>query len=184
MHDHEGEKPVRYTSAPLPPYRYLPGRAPHPRRDPAGHSYGEPEPVAPRWHPLDWNTLEPWLRAVDLFNAGYWWEAHEQLEALWKAAGKTTREARFVRGVLHIAAAVLHRELGREPSSLKQGNAGLHALENAELELGERHYMGIDVSQWMEQVRLWLDARARSAPEIILEADSEKAAARGPCSKT
>ena len=31
----------RYTNLPLPAYRFVPGKAPHPTRDPDGHSYNK-----------------------------------------------------------------------------------------------------------------------------------------------
>ncbi|MFQ5661093.1 MAG: hypothetical protein ACE5GZ_11755 [Gammaproteobacteria bacterium] len=35
----------RYTNRPFPSYRYVPGKAPHPTRDPDGHSYNKPPPL-------------------------------------------------------------------------------------------------------------------------------------------
>ena len=37
--------PPRRTAEPLPPYRYVPGRAPHPVRHAQGHARGVPEPA-------------------------------------------------------------------------------------------------------------------------------------------
>ncbi|MFB3116009.1 MAG: hypothetical protein ACE1ZH_00895 [Gammaproteobacteria bacterium] len=34
--------PSRYTDRTFPPYRFIPGKAPHPTRDPDGHSYNKP----------------------------------------------------------------------------------------------------------------------------------------------
>ena len=49
----------------FPPYAYLPGRQPHPVRDPAGHSYHlEPMPVAAE-APLGSDVF---LWGLDLFN--------------------------------------------------------------------------------------------------------------------
>jgi hypothetical protein len=58
----------------LPPYAYLPGKNPHPVRDPTGHSYHvEPIPVA-----ADASLgSDAFLWGLDLFNHGYYWEAHE-----------------------------------------------------------------------------------------------------------
>lgn len=159
----------RYTSTALPAYRYLPGRAPHPRRDADGHSYGRAEPSVAPWHAADWARLEPWLRAVDLFNASYWWEAHEQLEALWKAAGKHGHEARFVRAVLRIASAALHRELGREASCAKQAHAALTVLDQTMRESSARRYMGIDVAGWSHRLRRWLEEGSARVPAILLD---------------
>jgi hypothetical protein len=89
---------------PFPPYSYVTGRFPHPTRDPAGHSYGH---SAARPLPLDpgnWNTSQPYLYAIDLFNHGYYWEAHEAWEALWHAAGRRGPMADFLKGLIKLAA--------------------------------------------------------------------------------
>jgi Domain of unknown function (DUF309) len=63
----------------LPPYAYLPGKNPHPVRDPAGHSYHvKPIPVAAEVS----LSSDAFLWGLDLFNHGYYWEAHEAWEGL------------------------------------------------------------------------------------------------------
>ena len=58
----------------LPPYAYLPGKNPHPVRDPTGHSYHvEPIPVAAKAS----LSSDAFLWGLELFNHGYYWEAHE-----------------------------------------------------------------------------------------------------------
>ncbi|MCF6180357.1 MAG: DUF309 domain-containing protein, partial [Geopsychrobacter sp.] len=92
----------RYTERPFPAYRYLPfqpGMA-HPRNDPGGHSYAEEEEYLPPFAIADWPDCVSYLYAVDLFNHGYWWEAHEAWEAVWLAAGQTSEGGRFVQGLI------------------------------------------------------------------------------------
>jgi len=49
---------VRYASAkPFPRYAYLPGRDPHPTRDPRGHSYGQAEHAWPYLPAERWREL-------------------------------------------------------------------------------------------------------------------------------
>ena len=72
----------------LPPYSYVPGLSPHPVSDPLGHSFGV---YAPPAEPLDESSYAGnaiYLYAIDLFNHGFYWEAHEAWEALWHAAGR------------------------------------------------------------------------------------------------
>jgi predicted metal-dependent hydrolase len=118
--------PIRYAPAvPLPPYGYVPGHdLPHPVNDPAGHLFagehqGDEPPIAAA--ALTALPTEPaarrqalaallaandrWLYALDLFNAGFYWEAHEAWEGFWHALGRMTPEARFVQGLIHLAAA-------------------------------------------------------------------------------
>ena len=122
----------RYAQAiPLPPYAYVPGHGlPHPVNDHGGHSYGH----APQLPPLQPDALaqfptdptsrrralaallaaDPrWLYAIDLFNEGFSWEAHEAWEQFWHALGRTTPEARFVQGLIHLAAAAVKIREGK-----------------------------------------------------------------------
>ncbi len=122
--------PPRYApTIPLPPYSYVPGHGlPHPVNDPAGHLFGaqhEQPPTPGTMGPLPnqpaarSRTLAAtlaansrWRYALDLFNAGYYWEAHEVWESFWHALGRTTPDARFVQGLIHIAAAAVKIRAG------------------------------------------------------------------------
>lgn len=99
----------------LPPYSYVPGgRRPHPVRDPAGHSYGatEAKPAAPDSD--RWQQSEPYLFGIDLFNHGYYWEAHEVWEGLWHACSRRGPRDSFFKGLIKLAAAgVKARERNR-----------------------------------------------------------------------
>ena len=98
--------PQRFLPAvPLPPYTFVPGRNPHPVSDPAGHMHGKtPErPAGP--DPERWQECTAYLRGVDLFNYGYYWEAHEAWESLWRACGSKGPTADFLRGLIKLAAA-------------------------------------------------------------------------------
>src|SRR5262249_49365822 len=109
-----GERGVpRYSHRPFPAYRFVPGLHPHPHRDPARHSY-EPQPTLKRhapWRVEEWRTLDDWLYGVDLFNAFYFWEAHEAWEGLWAAAGRDSAPALMLQGLIQIAAALLKTHL-------------------------------------------------------------------------
>ena len=118
----------------LPPYAYVPGHElPHPVTDPRGHSYSAAHaetrgalntPDLPAHLPTDpasrrralaallaANPL--WLYALDLFNGGWYWEAHEAREGFWNALGRSTPEARFVQGLIHLAAAAVKIREGK-----------------------------------------------------------------------
>ena len=89
----------------LPPYTYVPGRAPHPIADPAGHSYGRTITCAAAPESSDWRDCPDYLYGIDLFNHGYYWEAHEVWEAVWIAAGRRGPAADFLKGLIKLAAA-------------------------------------------------------------------------------
>src|SRR5947209_1764288 len=87
---------------PLPPYTYVPGRCPHPTSDPAGHSFNVPRerPAAP--DPDNWAACRPYQVGIDLFNHGYYWEAHEVWEGLWHACGRKGMTADFLKGLIRL----------------------------------------------------------------------------------
>ena len=85
---------------PFPPYAYLSGRFPHPVRDPRGHSY-QPASGSPSVGATDPNAV---VWGMDLFNHGYYWEAHEAWEAPWRAAERDTPERNLLQGLILLAA--------------------------------------------------------------------------------
>jgi uncharacterized protein len=119
-------------AVPFPPYAFVPGRAPHPESDPAGHSFGRARGPAPALDPEHWQASTAYLYGLDLFNAGFYWESHLEWESLWLAAGRRGAVADFLKGLIQLAAAgVKHRE-GR-PDGVRG-----HAHRAAELWRGVR----------------------------------------------
>jgi hypothetical protein len=86
----------------FPTYAYLPGKDPHPVRDPRGHSYRN-EPVTVAVEAALGSDVFRW--GIDLFNHGYYWEAHEAWEPLWHAAKRSTQHSQFFKGLILLAAA-------------------------------------------------------------------------------
>ena len=67
-----------------------------------------PDTTPPAQAPLTWAVLpaHPEFQwAVQLFNAGYYWESHEAWESLWHAAGRSGALADFLKGLIKLAAA-------------------------------------------------------------------------------
>jgi hypothetical protein len=98
---------------PLPPYSYVTGRFPHPTRDPAGHAYGVVEGPPEPFDQAHWADCTRYLYGIDLFNFGYYWEAHEVWESLWHAAGRHGVMADFLKGLIKMAAAGVKVREGR-----------------------------------------------------------------------
>lgn len=154
----------RWTRRPFPPYRHLPGSTPHPHRDPAGHAVAVPE--APEgWSPDEWARLDAWLWGVDLFNHGYWWEAHEAFEALWHAAGRSGPRADFVQAAIHLAAACLNRRRGHEAAARRQAARAARGLEAAPAGT----WMGVDAAALAAEVRAWREDPGADPPAIRLD---------------
>jgi hypothetical protein len=135
--------PRLIPDVPFPSYAFVPGRAPHPVSDPAGHSHGITPPPAPALTPEGWAANRVYLYGLDLFNAGYYWESHVEFESLWMACGRKGRIADFLKGLIKLAAAgVKHRE-GR-PEGVRS-----HARRAAELlrDKGDGLFLGLQVAE-------------------------------------
>ena len=135
----------RYSTRPLPRYRYVPGVRPHPTRDPAGHSY-EPTPIPnrrPPWSVDTWQTLQDWLYGVDLFNRFYFWEAHEAWEGLWAAAPRNCPAALVLQGLIQIAAALLKTHLLVPAGAQRLSTQGIDKIRR--VALLQPQLMGLDL---------------------------------------
>ena len=133
----------------FPPYAYLPGKEPHPVRDPMGHSY-HVEPILVAAEASLGSDVFLW--GLDLFNHGYYWEAHEAWESLWQvaergsslrmlfkglillsAAGVKVREGKHAAAVRHAGrAAALLRRLMKVPDRAFEGALGMSPAALAE----------------------------------------------------
>jgi uncharacterized protein len=138
----------RYSTRPFPSYRFVPGRAPHPRRDPRGHSYGLPEPK-PTPFPADkWQTSEDYLYGIDLYNFAYWWECHEVFEGLWHAVEHTSEQGNFFQALIQVAAANLKCFLGNSAAAHNLLHSGITRLQKV-----PPSYLGINVSRLTETLQ-------------------------------
>jgi predicted metal-dependent hydrolase len=67
------------------------------------------------------------LDGIDLFNHGYYWEAHESWEAVWHAAGRKGWHADFLKSLIKLAAALVKAREGK-PEGVRR-----HAQRAADL---------------------------------------------------
>ena len=144
--------PPRYLpDRPFPPYTYVPGQAPHPIRDPAGHMLGE-EPETPELFVEEWWNCEEYLWGIDLFNHGYYWEAHEAWEGLWHAAGRTGPVADFLKGLIKLAAAGVKAREGSAVGRQRHLLRGSELLESVCSDVGGR-LMGLGLDAVLTTLR-------------------------------
>jgi predicted metal-dependent hydrolase len=96
------------------------------------------------------------LYGCDLFNLGYWWEAHEAWEAAWKGLPRDSVQGRFVQALIQVAAASLQAAAGEHTGRDRalERAAGNLAPALAKLrEDGAQRYMGITVEAWWGNVQ-------------------------------
>lgn len=135
----------------LPPYSYVPGRFPHPLTDPAGHSYGrQPQPAKPL-DARNWQQSREFCQAIRLFDAGYYWEAHEAWEELWMAAGRIGRDATALKGLIKLAAAGVKAREGNAVGVSRHAHRAAELLQTAYLAIGsvaiagQKDWAGLDL---------------------------------------
>ena len=155
----------RHTTLPFPPYTYVPGSGtPHPVSDSRGHMHGITHVIPEPLDPLHWPECETYLYAVDLFNHGFYWEAHEAWESLWHAAGHRGTIADFLKGLIKLAAAGV---------KFREGNSiGVqrHAVRAEELlgSIPEVLYCGIDLAALIAQASE-LEAEISEHYSLVIE---------------
>jgi uncharacterized protein len=143
----------RYTTTELPPYAFVPGAAPHPTRDPRGHSYSEdPEPPVPSVEPDDWNSSEDYLFGVDLYNEGFLWEAHEAWEGLWHVSKHDKVQAQFIQGLIQCTAGCLKIRMDQKRGMEKLFSAGIERLRSVVNDFGP-YYMGLDIVEFADALQ-------------------------------
>jgi uncharacterized protein len=148
---------------PLPPYAFVPGGPwPHPTRSPAGHLFGREEPPAPPILDDDWESSSAYLSGIALFNAGYYWEAHEAWESLWHAHGRRGPTAEVLQALIKLAAAGVKVREGRPAGVRTHASRAAALFERACREEGP-HLLGLDLEEWAARAR-WLSEHPPADP--------------------
>ena len=110
-----------------PPHAYIPGQTPrHPEDlfDPVKSS------VRRGMSPEDLAVSEAWQTGLHYYRTGYFWEAHEVLEAVWLATGPNSVERRMVQAVIQLSNAALKARMGRTNATRRLCNiAAAHLAE-------------------------------------------------------
>ena len=171
-------EPQRYAPAlAFPPYAFLPGRDPHPTRDPAGHSHGHEPAPAVYLEASAWRDNAEYLYGVDLYNHGFLWEAHEAWESLWHAAKHDELQAEFLQGLIQCAAASLKVRMAQPRGLTKLSELALARLERvARAARSSRadggRYMGLALDDFLARFRTFAASEPRSIderPPLVLE---------------
>jgi uncharacterized protein len=158
----------RYSSHPFPSYRFVPGQTPHPRRNPLGHSYDQPEPKPKLFHSAQWQTSDDYLYGIDLYNFAYWWESHEVFEGFWHAVGRDSEQGNFFQALIQLAAANLKYFMRNDLATRNLVHAGIVRLQNV-----PSTYMGIDIQYLVQALHKHLNGAHPRMPLIRLDTDSK-----------
>ncbi|MDQ2090096.1 DUF309 domain-containing protein [Marimonas arenosa] len=98
------------SAVPLPDHAYVPGRTP---RHSSGRFAAICATVDRGGDPARLVDCEAWTLGCAWLDAGYFWEAHELLEAVWAVLPQNSPERRLVQALIQIANAGLKARMGR-----------------------------------------------------------------------
>ncbi len=112
----------------------------------------------------DWQQCTTYLRGIDLFNHGYYWEAHEAWEALWHAAGRKGPIADFLKGLIKLAASGVK---SLEGSSVGRARHARRAMElfgvaAASLIYEDNRFMGLMLDDLVSAAGNLIESPGRS----------------------
>ncbi len=155
----------RYSRRPLPERRYLPGRPPRP----SGREAAAPRAAA-RLDPEACWACEGFRYGVDLWNHGFFWEAHEAWEDPWRAAGRETEVGRALQGLILLAAAALKRELGARGPARRLAARGARRMREARMARAP-----IDVPAFTAALEAWIAGALPTPPLLRLEEPGDPA---------
>jgi predicted metal-dependent hydrolase len=125
--------PRLLPTQPFPEYSYVPGLWPRPRAPVAAEA-------APLPTPEQWRSCEPFLFGIDLFNHGFYWEAHEEWESLWHAAGRKGLHADFFKGLIQLAVAGVKARQGMAEGMTAHARRGVELFEGLRDKAPPRFY--------------------------------------------
>jgi hypothetical protein len=123
--------------------------------------YGVVETAATPLSQLGPMENDDFLFGIDLFNAGYYWEAHTAWERLWAVEESSTEVRRFLQALLQTSAACLKAVQGRKEGARK-------LLEKAGLERFEGLVLGVDAQAASREARRFIE-RGGEPPQVELE---------------
>jgi predicted metal-dependent hydrolase len=119
---------------------------------------------------MQWRDSPDYLYGVDLFNNGYYWEAHEAWEGLWRAAGKVGVTAEFLKGLIKLTAAAIKIREGRSVGAVHLAEGAIGHLEHVAASSGSPTYAGLEIASAIrtaEGIRSSVrDGTPRSSPIV------------------
>jgi predicted metal-dependent hydrolase len=146
----------------------VPGRSERPRDESQGDGASGSYFPAERWA-----EHEHYLWGADLYNAGFFWEAHEAWETAWRAAQHDATQHVFLQGLIQCAAACLKGVLADADAARRISDRALarleRVIEHARAEHGR--YMGLELASFCAAFRSFAacdPTRVADRPALIL----------------
>jgi hypothetical protein len=97
--------------------------------------------------PDAWWECEEYLFGFDLFNAGYYWEAHEAWESCWHAVGRKGPAADLLKGLIRLAACGVKAREGRRDGVASHSAAAARLFRSVMDGEEGAHVIGLDARE-------------------------------------
>lgn len=143
----------------LPPYTYIPG-GPHPHPNRTRRAPSPPPPPIPG-DGLDWHRSPTYLLGVQLWNSGFYWEAHEAWEALWHAHQRTGPTADLLKALIKLAAAGVKARQGQLRGVETHARRAAALLRQVSRSTEPAQWLGLDLprlASWADLLLLELSS--------------------------
>lgn len=150
----------------LPAHAFVPGRTARPPR----RAHGAERELAAALPPERWREDEDYLFGVDLYHAGFYWEAHEAWERPWLASGDE-RQRLCLQALIQLAAACLKLEMDEPSGAAKLARTASDKLRA----LGPGEFMGLAPKELASAIDAFFagsPANAAGRPALVLDADA------------
>ena len=133
----------------MPTQAYLPGQTPRP---PDG-MFDDLKSGLDGIPPERLTETKAWAAGMALLREGYYWEAHEVLEAVWQCCPPNTPERLMVQAIIQRANAELKRKMGQERAARRlfilSGKLAREAIERS-----GREVLGFDADLGIKMHKL------------------------------
>ena len=126
---------------PLPTNAYIPG-GPFPRPEESDY---RPETLR--------SDSTAYLHGFSLFNAGFYWEAHEVWECLWHGAGRVGPVADLLRGLIKLAAAGVKVRQNQRHGVVTHATRAAAVFDSARAASSTSTLLGMDLIKLAEIAR-------------------------------
>jgi hypothetical protein len=161
-------EPPRYQPLrALPERAYVPGQGPRPSLEVEDETRGSAAACLPADR---WRQQAEYLWGVDLYNAGFFWEAHEVWEALWRASAHDPEQHSYLQGLIQTAAACLKGVTLNANAARSIGTRALERLDQLRSDRNEP-YMGLDLVRFCTDFRAFIEldpTATERRPRIVL----------------
>jgi len=147
---------------PLPPFAYVPGES---KRHDENTFDAIRNSVAAGMSESELTDSTAFKAGLLFLQHGYYWEAHEVLEAVWMVAAPNSAARSLVQGLIQVANAKLKARMGRASACVRLCDIA----DQLFLSIREQRVMGIAVSDWRADI-----SALKQAQRVQYNANNQK----------